>query len=402
MRDGLGREIDYLRISVTDKCNLRCKYCMPPEGVTSVPHEEVLTLEEILRLVGIMEQLGIRKVRLTGGEPMVRKNLLWLVEQIHRLQGIEEIAMTTNGTMFAEQAEDYRKAGLTAVNISLDTLDPERFRKITGVYIAGKCVTAEDMCGNSASQKTMCKGDKLREGQGVDSVVHAIDAAIAQNLQVKINCVPCLEMSGEDIESMAGLARDQKIDVRFIELMPIGCGREYTGLSSEEILARLERAYGAACKVEQKSGSSSRLEQACESTNPVEQHKNMAAGTGEEYHGRTLGASIRNTDGPAEYYHFPGFIGRIGFISPISHKFCRECNRIRLTCEGRLKLCLHYDRGLELKPLLRGGASDEEIKERILAALQEKPAEHHFRAQAADKAEANEDEEQRKMVQIGG
>lgn len=382
MRDGLGREIDYLRISVTDKCNLRCKYCMPPEGVKSVPHEEVLTLEEILRLVGIMEQLGIRKVRLTGGEPMVRKNLLWLVEQIHRLPGIEEIAMTTNGTMFAEQAEDYRKAGLTAVNISLDTLNPERFRKITGGHIAGKCVVGEDMCGNSASQKTMCKGDKLRKGQSVDSVVHAIDAAIAQNLQVKINCVPCLEMNGEDIESMAGLARDQKIDVRFIELMPIGCGREYTGLSSEEILARLERVYGAACKVERKSGP--------------------AADTGEECSGGIPGAVGRNTDGPAEYYHFPGFIGRIGFISPISHKFCKECNRIRLTCEGRLKLCLHYDRGLELKPLLRGGASDEEIKERILAALQEKPAEHHFRAQAADKAEANEDEEQRKMVQIGG
>lgn len=382
MRDGLGREIDYLRISVTDKCNLRCKYCMPPEGVKSVPHEEVLTLEEILRLVGIMEQLGIRKVRLTGGEPMVRKNLLWLVEQIHRLPGIEEIAMTTNGTMFAEQAEDYRKAGLTAVNISLDTLNPERFRKITGGHIAGKCVVGEDMQRNSAVEEIMRKGVKLRDGQGVDSVLCSVDEALQQNLRVKINCVPCLEMNGEDIESMAGLARDQKIDVRFIELMPIGCGREYTGLSSEEILSRLERAYGAACKVERKSGS--------------------AAGTGEEYYGGTPGASIRNTDGPAEYYHFPGFIGRIGFISPISHKFCKECNRIRLTCEGRLKLCLHYDRGLELKPLLRGGASDEEIKERILAALQEKPAEHHFRAQAADKAEANEDEEQRKMVQIGG
>lgn len=382
MRDGLGREIDYLRISVTDKCNLRCKYCMPPEGVKSVPHEEVLTLEEILRLVGIMEQLGIRKVRLTGGEPMVRKNLLWLVEQIHRLPGIEEIAMTTNGTMFAEQAEDYRKAGLTAVNISLDTLNPERLRKITGGHIAGKCVVGEDMQRNSAVEEIMRKGVKLRDGQGVDSVLCSVDEALQQNLRVKINCVPCLEMNGEDIESMAGLARDQNIDVRFIELMPIGCGREYTGLSSEEILARLERVYGAACKVERKSGP--------------------AADTGEECSGGIPGAVGRNTDGPAEYYHFPGFIGRIGFISPISHKFCKECNRIRLTCEGRLKLCLHYDRGLELKPLLRGGASDEEIKERILAALQEKPAEHHFRAQAADKAEANEDEEQRKMVQIGG
>lgn len=402
MRDGLGREIDYLRISVTDKCNLRCKYCMPPEGVKSVPHEEVLSLEEILRLVGIMEQLGIRKVRLTGGEPMVRKNLLWLVEQIHRLPGIEEIAMTTNGTMFASQAGDYRKAGLTAVNISLDTLDPERFREITGGYIAGKCVTGEDMCGNSASQKTVCKGDKLREGQGVDSVLHAIDAAIAQNLQVKINCVPCLEMNGEDIESMAGLARDKKVDVRFIELMPIGCGREYTGISSEEILTRLERAYGPACKVERKSGSVSCVEQASEPSNLGEQHKSTTTGTGEECSGGIPGGVGRNTDGPAEYYRFPGFTGRIGFISPISHKFCKECNRIRLTCEGRLKLCLHYDRGLELKPLLRGGASDEEIKERILAALQEKPAEHHFRAQAADRAETNEDEEQRKMVQIGG
>ncbi len=378
MRDGLGREIDYLRISVTDKCNLRCKYCMPPEGVTPVPHEEVLSLEEILRLVGIMEQLGIRKVRLTGGEPMVRKNLLWLVEQIHRLPGIEEIAMTTNGTMFASQAEDYRKAGLTAVNISLDTLDPQRFREITGCHIAGKCVAGED------------------------SVLHAIDAAIAQNLQVKINCVPCLEMNGEDIESMAGLARDKKVDVRFIELMPIGCGREYTGISSEEILTRLERAYGPACKVERKSGSVSQVEQASEPTNPVEPHKNLRAGDGEKSYDGISGISGSSADGPAEYYHFPGFTGRIGFISPISHKFCKECNRIRLTCEGRLKLCLHYDRGLELKPLLRGGASDEEIKERILAALQEKPAEHHFRAQVADKAEANEDEEQRKMVQIGG
>lgn len=358
MRDGLGREIDYLRISVTDKCNLRCKYCMPPEGVKPVPHEEVLTLEEILRLVGIMEQLGIRKVRLTGGEPMVRKNLLWLVEQIHRLPGIEEIAMTTNGTMFAEQAEDYRKAGLTAVNISLDTLDPQRFCEITGGHITGKCVTGED------------------------SVLRSVDEALKQNLRVKINCVPCLEMNGEDIESMAGLARDKKVDVRFIELMPIGCGREYTGISSEEILTRLERVYGPAYKVERKSGS--------------------VAGTGEECSGGISGAVGNSTDGPAEYYHFPGFAGRIGFISPISHKFCKECNRIRLTCEGRLKLCLHYDRGLELKPLLRGGASDEEIKERILAALQEKPAEHHFRAQAADRAETNEDEEQRKMVQIGG
>ena len=338
MQDGLGREIDYLRISVTDKCNLRCRYCMPPHGITPLAHEEILTLEEIFRLVGIMEQLGIRKVRLTGGEPMVRKNLPWLVEQIHGLCGIREIAMTTNGTLFAPQAKVYREAGLTAVNISLDTLDQERFRCITGC-------------------------DQADRAAGVDSVLRAIDAALEQQLRVKINCVPCVEMNGEDIEGIAALAADRPVDVRFIELMPIGCGKNYTGISSEEILRRLEQLFGKAIAFSEKV--------------------NMATG-------------------PAEYYQFPGFSGRIGFISPISHKFCRECNRVRLTCEGRLKLCLHYDRGLELKPLLRSGASDEEIGRQIINALKEKPSEHHFREKAADGGLPDGAEEQRKMVQIGG
>ena len=338
MQDGLGREIDYLRISVTDKCNLRCRYCMPPHGITPLAHEEILTLEEIFRLVGIMEPLGIRKVRLTGGEPMVRKNLPWLVEQIHGLRGIREIAMTTNGTLFAPQAKVYREAGLTAVNISLDTLDQERFRCITGC-------------------------DRADRAAGVDSVLRAIDAALEQQLRVKINCVPCVEMNGDDIEGIAALAADRPVDVRFIELMPIGCGKEYTGIPSKEILRRMEQHFGKAIAIPWKV--------------------NMATG-------------------PAEYYQFPGFSGRIGFISPISHKFCRECNRVRLTCEGRLKLCLHYDRGLELKPLLRSGASDEEIGRQIINALKEKPSEHHFREKAAGEELPGGVEEQRKMVQIGG
>ena len=350
MQDGLGREIDYLRISVTDKCNLRCRYCMPSQGITPLAHEEILTLEEIFRLVGIMEQLGIRKVRLTGGEPMVRKNLPWLVEQIHGLCGIREIAMTTNGTLFAPQAKVYREAGLTAVNISLDTLDPERFRCITGC-------------------------DRADRAADVDSVLCAIDAALEQQLRVKINCVPCVEMNGDDLEGIAMLAEDRPVDVRFIELMPIGCGKDYTGISSEEILRRLERRFGAAIAVPGKSP----LAVAGRAADPYEE-----------------------TDGPAEYYQFPGFSGRIGFISPISHKFCRECNRVRLTCEGRLKLCLHYDRGLELKPLLRSGASDEEIGRQIINALKEKPSEHHFRERAAGEELPDGVEEQRKMVQIGG
>lgn len=350
MQDGLGREIDYLRISVTDKCNLRCRYCMPPHGITPLAHEEILTLEEIFRLVGIMEQLGIRKVRLTGGEPMVRKNLPWLVEQIHGLCGIREIAMTTNGTLFAPQAKVYREAGLTAVNISLDTLDPERFRCITGC-------------------------DRADRAADVDSVLRAIDAALEQQLRVKINCVPCVEMNGDDIEGIAMLAEDSPVDVRFIELMPIGCGKEYTGISSEEILRRLEKRFGAAIAVPGKS--------------PL-----AVAGD--------AAGLYEKTDGPAAYYRFPGFCGRIGFISPISHKFCGECNRVRLTCEGRLKLCLHYDRGLELKPLLRSGASDEEIGRQIINALKEKPSEHHFRERTEGEELPDGVEEQRKMVQIGG
>lgn len=350
MQDGLGREIDYLRISVTDKCNLRCRYCMPPHGITPLAHAEILTLEEIFRLVGIMEQLGIRKVRLTGGEPMVRKNLPWLVEQIHGLCGIREIAMTTNGTLFAPQAKVYREAGLTAVNISLDTLDPERFRCITGC-------------------------DRADRAAGVDSVLRAIDAALEQQLRVKINCVPCVEMNGDDLEGIAMLAEDRPVDVRFIELMPIGCGKEYTGIPSEEILRRLEKRFGAAIAVPGKS--------------PL-----AVAGD--------AAGLYEKTDGPAAYYRFPGFCGRIGFISPISHKFCRECNRVRLTCEGRLKLCLHYDKGLELKPLLRSGASDEEIGRQIINALKEKPSEHHFRERTEGEELPDGVEEQRKMVQIGG
>ena len=215
--------------------------------------------------------------------------------------------------------------------------------------------------------------------------MHAIDAALEQQLRVKINCVPCMEMNGEDIEEMAALASDRPVDVRFIELMPIGCGKEYTGIPSKEILRRLEQHFGKAIAIpEEVNMENGRLTEnfARETSNPA-------------------GNSGSRTNGPAEYYRFPGFSGRIGFISPISHKFCGECNRIRLTCEGRLKLCLHYDKGLELKPLLRG-ASDEEIRERILAAVREKPSEHHFREKSAGGYLADGAEDQRKMVQIGG
>ena len=324
MTDGFGRTIDYLRISVTDKCNLRCKYCMPPEGVEHLPHEEVLTLEEIARLAKILAGLGIRKVRLTGGEPMVRKNLLWLVKALKEDAGIEEVAMTTNGILFAPQARAYREAGLDSINISLDTLEEDEFAEITG----------------------------KRE---LSRVLAAMDAAYEQGLKVKINCVPVREWNEEQLVRLALLAKDRKTDVRFIELMPIGCGKKYEGIPSEEILEKLERVYGKA-----------------EEQRNTEEQENAGQGAG------------KGTDryvGPARYVLFPGFAGKIGFISPLSHKFCSECNRIRLTCEGRLKLCLHYQNGVELKPLLRSGASDEEIAETVREAVLKKPQEHHFKEQ---------------------
>lgn len=325
MIDGIGRTIDYLRISVTDKCNLRCRYCMPECGVELIPHEELLTLEEIYRVVRIMEGIGIKKIRITGGEPLVRKNIIKLIEDIHALEGIDEIAMTTNGVFFGEKAKDLKKAGLDSVNISLDTMNQESFKKITG-------------------------SDEHKR------VMDAIDEALKQNIRLKINCVPCREFNENDIEEIALLARNYPVDVRFIELMPVGCGRNFHGISNDEILSRLENVYGKGTIAREKRGN-----------------------------------------GPAKYYDFTEFQGKIGFISPMSHKFCSECNRIRLTAEGRLKLCLHYNSGIELKPLLRSGADDGEIRDKIIEAILKKPQAHDF-SHAADV----ENSDQRKMVQIGG
>lgn len=325
MTDGFGRNIDYLRISVTDKCNLRCRYCMPPEGVEQIPHEEVLTLEEIYRVVDVMADMGLKKVRLTGGEPLVRKNLRKLAEDMDSLHSLDTIAMTTNGILLEKHVAEWRQAGLSEVNISLDTLNAERYRQITGF-------------------------------DGYHAVRRAMDEVLEQGMRLKINCVPCREFNVQDVTELAGLARTSPMDVRFIELMPIGCGRQFHGIPSHELLQLLEEKYGAAKASEEKQGG-----------------------------------------GPARYYEFVGFMGRIGFISPLSHKFCSFCNRVRLTAEGRLKLCLYYNYGLDLKPMLRQGASKEQLREAIEKALLEKPMEHDFAH-----AEAAADADGKKMVQIGG
>lgn len=325
MKDGFGREIDYLRISVTDKCNLRCKYCMPKQGVELLAHEELLRLEELARIVHIMEGLGISRIRITGGEPLVRKNLVKLVQDVHQLEGIQEISMTTNGVLLSEQLAQFIAAGLTSVNISLDTMNACTFQEITRV-------------------------------DAFEKVIDAIQKAVKTGIRVKVNCVPCLEWNEKDLADVARLACDYPLDVRFIELMPVGCGKEFHGIPSEVVLTGLEECFGKAVPSEEKRGN-----------------------------------------GPANYYDFEGFQGKIGFISPMSHQFCESCNRIRLTADGQLKLCLHYNSGIALKPLLRSGLSDEQIREKIVEAVRQKPKAHDF-AHTEQLAASDS----RKMVQIGG
>ena len=348
MIDQFGRNVDYMRVSVTDRCNLRCVYCMPAEGVASVPHEQILTFDEIARICGIGAELGIRRIKLTGGEPLVRRDLPELVGMLKGITGIEQVTLTTNGTLLKEQINGLVSCGLDAVNISIDTLDPERYREVT-------------------------------PGGSVEKALEGLDAAAAvPGLSVKVNCVP-LKATGSNLTGSNGteedeeyirlalLAKEGKADVRFIEMMPIGLGKHFAGRGGDEILGILEKVYGKA--------------ESC---------------TG------------RLGNGPAEYVQFPGFRRRIGFISAVSHQFCGRCNRVRLTSEGYLKPCLQYESGTDLKTLLRGGAGDPEIKAAMEKAFYEKPAHHQFGVNgqpgenSQGKSCAEETLETKEMSRIGG
>ncbi len=334
MRDGYGREINYLRVSLTDKCNLRCKYCMPEAGVDPLRHEDILTYEEIERIVGIMAGLGVKKVRLTGGEPMVRKDAAVLVRKLRAVSGIREIAMTTNGVLLSANARRLKEAGLDSVNVSLDTLSPETFA---------------DMTGRDA----------------LSDVKSGIRAALLEGLSCKINVVPVEGRNIGELSEIARIAQKEPVDVRFIELMPLGCGKLFRGMPADKVLCLLENCFGKAEKL-----------------------------TGGDV---TVG-------GPAVYYAFPGFTGRIGLISPLSRPFCDTCNRLRLTADGFLKLCLQSAEGINVKEYLRNGAADAELASMIEKAVSGKPAAHHFLQQetAAGEEEHISGEEMRKMVQIGG
>lgn len=331
MKDQYGRKIEYMRVSVTDRCNLRCVYCMPPEGVRSIPHSEILTFDEIRRICRIGTHLGISKIRLTGGEPLVRRNLPELLGMIRSLSGIEQVTLTTNGIFLSDNINELVSNGMDGVNISIDTLDEKKYYELT-------------------------RGGRL------SSALEGLEAALAfPRLCVKVNCVPVDGTDREDWIRIAELARKRRVEVRFIELMPVGLGKQFRGRSQEEILKILEQAFG-------KAG---------------------------EYSGR-LG------NGPASYVQFPGFEGRVGFISAVSHRFCAFCNRVRLTSSGMLKPCLQYGEGTDLRELLRTGAEDEVIEEAMRAAVYRKPAQHHF----SDIEEMTEEDKQllekKEMSAIGG
>lgn len=326
MIDRIGRTIDYLRISVTDRCNLRCVYCMPEKGLKLVDRSLILREAEILRIAGVMAELGVCKIKLTGGEPLLYHPMPGLVRKIKKIPGIQKVTVTTNGILLGRQMEQLARAGVDGINISLDTLDRDCFRRIT-------------------------RRDLLEEAM---EGIH--EALRYPEISVKINCVP-LGIKEQDLCRMAELAQKYPVHVRFIEIMPIGYGTEFPGITEDELKLILQERFGILTP----------------------------------YKGEALG------NGPCRYYDAAGFQGKLGFISAVSHKFCRECNRIRLTSQGYLKTCLQYTAGRDLRRIIRNGGTDEELKDAIRAAVNEKPDGHHFLEKAKD-----DDTEKLCMSQIGG
>lgn len=323
MLDRYGRVINYLRISVTDRCNLRCCYCMP-EGVQDVGMKNILTFEEIWEIVRTGVSLGITHIRITGGEPLVRKGCVDLIRGIREIPGVETITMTTNGVLLGNYGKQLKEAGVDGVNISLDTLDPEEFYKITG----------------------------KRELQ---EVLAGIRAAKTAGLPVKLNAVNRKEL---DPIPLVRYAQEENLRLRFIEMMPVGYGKKYVGRSNEELRETLEAVCGKAeCMTNREELS-------------------------------------RMGSGPAVYYQFSDLKVPVGFISAIHGKFCDTCNRVRLTAEGYLKLCLCYDKGEDLRRVLREGEK-ENLRTIMEQTIFRKPAAHCFE-HPAEMTETHE------MVKIGG
>jgi cyclic pyranopterin phosphate synthase len=307
--DRFGRRVTYVRLSVTDRCDLRCLYCMS-EDMTFLPRSQLLTLEELARLGQCFSELGVNKIRVTGGEPLVRRNVLWLFEQLGALAGIRDLTLTTNGSQLARHAQGLKDAGVTRVNVSLDSLRPERFHAIT------------------------------RLGQ-IDKTLAGIDAAIAAGFaRVKLNSVILKHRNHDEVADLVRFAMGRGIDISFIEEMPLGTlgdhDRAEAYYSSDAIRRDLEAHF-------------------------------------------ELIPTTETTGGPAKYFRVPGAATRVGFISPHSHNFCGNCNRVRVTAEGRLLLCLGQEYSADLRRALRGNPTDDHrVKHAIVSAMSIKPRGHDF------------------------
>jgi cyclic pyranopterin phosphate synthase len=299
--DVYGRTHTDLRIAVTDRCNVRCAYCMSSEDAHPLPHDAILSYEEIARFVAVAAPLGIRKLRLTGGEPLVRKDVTRLVAMLVAVPGIQEVAMTTNGILLAEHAAALKAAGLQRLNISLDALSPERFCQAT-------------------------RRDELPR------VLEGIAAARAAGFdRIKLNTVAIRGLTEEEIVPLARFAREHDLELRFIEFMPLDGDRQWAPervLSGEDILAKLAAAFGP--------------------LDPVASETPQA---------------------PARQYRYADGGGRVGLVPAVSHPFCSDCNRLRLTADGKLRNCLFAAEPRDVRALLRGGGSDRQIVELIREAV---------------------------------
>lgn len=308
LRDRFGRTIDYVRLSVTDRCDFRCVYCMA-EDMEFVPRQRILTLEEIARLARAFTNLGTRKIRLTGGEPLVRKDIMSLVREIGAL-GLRDFAMTTNGSQLPRFADELRAAGLHRLNISLDSLDAERFQRIT------------------------------RTGK-LSQVMDGIDAAREAGFKaIKLNVVILKGRNEDEIPELVEFARRKQLDISFIEEMPLGVITEHdrgeSFFSSDQVRETIQ-------------------------------------------HHHELLPTTADTGGPARYFRIPGSPIKIGFISPHSHNFCSTCNRVRVTAEGRLLLCLGNEHSMDLRNVLRRYPdNDGKLHDAIVEAMDLKPERHHF------------------------
>ncbi len=333
MQDRHGHRISYLRVSITDRCNERCTYCMPQELQEWLPREEILTFEETLHLIQIAAGLGVSKVRVTGGEPLTRRDVVHFIAQIPTISGIKNLGLSTNGTLLTRRitsgktmAMALREAGVQSVNISLDTLDRDVYSKITGRDLHAQ-------------------------------VLEGINAAIAVGFdQIKLNTVLMRGRNEEQLIPLIEFAASRKLILRFIEMMPVSTTDV---LSENNFMSILE-----------------------------------AKRSIESVYGSLIPETEFRTNGPATYYQVPNRKQRIGFIGAMTNlHFCENCNKLRLTCDGKLRPCLGSYLEFDIMRPLRGGASDEELKQFFLDVVERKPAQHDFR----DNYQPN-----RKMIAIGG